>query len=124
MSTESTDKRRFSRVPFDTEAYIVDTNNRWHTELLDVSLKGALLKSPVGWNGIPGNSYSVELLLGGEEITINMDVSVAHIEDDCIGFRCDHIDLESIAHLKRLIELNLGDADLVNRELASLGQTS
>ena len=32
----------------------------------------------------------------------------------------DHIDLESISHLRRLVELNLGDSSLLERELAAL----
>ncbi len=35
-------------------------------------------------------------------------------------FRCEHIDIDSITHLKRLIELNLGDEALLHRELAHL----
>jgi len=38
-----------------------------------------------------------------------------------IGFRWDRIDLDSFAQLKRLVELNLGDPDLLNRELSALG---
>jgi len=32
-----------------------------------------------------------------------------------------HIDLDSISHLRRLVELNLGDEALLERELAALG---
>ncbi|EEX38264.1 hypothetical protein VIB_000209 [Vibrio metschnikovii CIP 69.14] len=31
-----------------------------------------------------------------------------------------HIDLESIAHLKRLVELNIGDDELLHRDLEHL----
>ena len=51
-----------------------------------------------------------------------MLASVAHIDDKTIGFTCENIDLESISHLKRLVELNLGDKALLHRELASLIQ--
>jgi hypothetical protein len=42
--------------------------------------------------------------------------------DDLLGFVCRHIDLESISHLRRLVELNLGDESLLERELAALGE--
>jgi hypothetical protein len=31
--------------------------------------------------------------------------------------KCNFIDVDSISHLKRMVELNLGDASLLNREL-------
>jgi hypothetical protein len=49
-----------------------------------------------------------------------MQGSIIHSETDQIGFRCDHIDLESISHLKRLVELNLGDEAALERELHEL----
>ncbi|HXK57002.1 MAG TPA: PilZ domain-containing protein, partial [Gammaproteobacteria bacterium] len=38
-----------------------------------------------------------------------------------LGLRCVSIDMESIGHLRRLVELNLGDAELLHRDLESLG---
>jgi hypothetical protein len=37
-----------------------------------------------------------------------------------MGLQTEHIDLDSISHLRRLIELNVGDADILNRELGEL----
>jgi hypothetical protein len=45
---------------------------------------------------------------------------VAHIEDDRVGVSCSHIDLDSAAHLRRLVELNLGDEAQLHRELQAL----
>lgn len=52
---------------------------------------------------------------------IKMDITVAYIEDQQIGLDCKGIDLDSITHLRRLVELNLGDANLLKRELMALG---
>jgi hypothetical protein len=38
-----------------------------------------------------------------------------------IGYRWEKIDLDSFSQLKRLVELNLGDPELLNRELSALG---
>ena len=93
---------------------------RWDSGLLDISLKGALLSQPQDWTGALGDNLLAELLLNND-IIIRMQGTVTHIENGHIGLRCDHIDLDSIAHLKRLVELNLGDAGQLNRELSSLG---
>ncbi len=120
MSDFSNEKRRFSRIVFNSSATISDDNNRWQSDLIDISLKGALLALPDGWQGDIGDEYGLELQLN-DEIAIQMNVSVAHIEARHIGFRCEHIDFDSITHLRRLMELNLGDAELINRELSMLG---
>ena len=48
---------------------------------------------------------------------------MTHAEAGRIGFRIEHIDMDSVAHLRRLVELNLGDPDLLKRDLAALGES-
>lgn len=117
-----TEKRRFTRIPFEATTHIVNAEKSWRSPLIDISLKGALLERPDGWQGELGEHFSIELDLDGGEssISIQMEAEVAHIEDNHIGFNCLHIDLESITHLRRLIELNLGDESILDRELAAL----
>ena len=49
-----------------------------------------------------------------------MNVKVAHVEGRYAGLVCEGIDIDSVTHLRRLVELNLGDPDLLDRELSSL----
>ena len=51
-----------------------------------------------------------------------MHTEVVHKTSHHLGLRSLHIDVESISHLRRIIELNLGDAELLNRELEMLIQ--
>jgi hypothetical protein len=51
-----------------------------------------------------------------------MDVAVVHIEDNETGLQCNAIDIDSISHLRRLIELNLGDSNQLNKELNQLSR--
>jgi hypothetical protein len=37
-----------------------------------------------------------------------------------VGVQCGSIDLESITHLRRLVEMNLGGGSLLERELKAL----
>jgi hypothetical protein len=37
-----------------------------------------------------------------------------------VGLRCDRLDVDSMSHLRRLVELNLGDPALLERDLQSL----
>jgi len=52
---------------------------------------------------------------------IGMSVTLAHVHQDSLGFRCQRIDLDSFLRLKRMIELNLGNTDMLERELEALG---
>lgn len=126
MSTEQPfyNKRRFSRIAFDTEVNLVSAERTWKSHLVDISLKGMLITIPNNWNGEVGDHYLAELIMGDQETVIRMEVSVTHISKKTAGFHCELIDLDSISHLRRLVELNIGDTDILNRELSELGDSS
>lgn len=116
------ERRHFSRIPFDAPVTLrVPGGACWESQLLDISLKGALLERPPNWDGASGDTLTLEIPLGMGTARIHMEVVVAHVEPERLGLRCVHIDIDSIAHLRRLVELNLGDPELLNRELSSLG---
>ncbi len=110
--------RHHSRISFDVQAYLRSETMVWQTQLIDIALKGALIARPADWEGAKGERYLLELLLDDDQALIRMDVTVVHVQADRIGLHCEHIDIDSITHLRRLIELNLGDPDLLERELS------
>ncbi|MDO9372584.1 MAG: PilZ domain-containing protein [Gammaproteobacteria bacterium] len=114
------DHRHYTRIQFDAQVRLSHGATHWSSTLIDISLKGALFSQPQDWPGKPGDGLLAELVLDND-VVIRMQGTVAHVEAGHIGLRCDHIDLDSIAHLKRLVELNLGDEEQLNRELSSLG---
>ncbi|HEC16230.1 MAG TPA: PilZ domain-containing protein [Sedimenticola sp.] len=113
-------RRRFRRVLFDAPVTLTDANGDHSSSVVDISLKGALIAQPAGWNGAVGDRIKIDIQLDGTS-RICMQGAVAHIEEGRLGIRCDQIDIDSISHLRRLAELNLGDAELVERELEALG---
>lgn len=115
------EKRKFTRIPFQAKVHIVSADGNWHGELIDVSLQGVLVTTPEKWVAKIDDHFLIELLIEGSDISIRMEAAVAHIEDDYIGFQCKHIDLDSITHLRRLVELNIGDSSILSRELSALG---
>jgi hypothetical protein len=114
------ERRRFSRVVFHRPAELDTHVARASCEVLDVSLRGALVEAPVGFEAGVGRPCTLTIRLDAGDATIRMEGEIAHREGIQLGVRCKEIDLESIAHLRRLVELNLGDADLLHRELAAL----
>ena len=117
----STERRKFHRVLFDAPAKI-NRQDDLIAKVIDISLNGVLLHKPECWQPSIGERVEVTVLLDqSESNTISMQAEVAHQEKDQIGLRCQDIDMESISHLRRLIELNLDDPKLLERELESLG---
>lgn len=116
---EQEEKRHFIRIPMDGGAHLHCAEQRWDAELLDISLKGALIATPKSWTHTDA-PCRLDIMLGDGDMVISMQGQVTHTEANHIGFRCDQIDLESISHLKRLVELNLGDEHLLERELHEL----
>lgn len=116
----SDDRRRFTRVPFDADTTL--QQDGWHADvqLIDLSLRGLLVLQPDDWQGANPNEPFLALIDLSEGNQIRMEVGLVHAEEGLLGFRCEHIDLDSISHLRRLIALNLGDPTLVERELAAL----
>lgn len=121
-----TEQRRFTRIPFDASVELslvggpVQDAAAWHAQLLDICLKGALFTRPADWHGRVGNRYHLEIQLGDAPIVMAMDGHVVHVQNASVGFSWDQLDVESAGHLHRLIELNLGDSALLERELQEL----
>ena len=115
------DRRRFQRIWFDAPVSIEGTSRDVTTTLVDISLNGVLLVKPDNWSGRTGDSVRLDIRLGDGRTNIHMKVQIAHQGPETIGLRCKEIDLESVSHLKRLVELNLGDQQLLERELDALG---
>lgn len=123
MNDTSTDRRRFQRFEFDAETELVQGQNRWPVKLHDLSLKGLLVHRPTEWDADPAQPFEASIRLS-DDAEVRMQVEMTHGEGELIGMVCRHIDVDSISHLRRLVELNLGDEALLERELAALGQES
>lgn len=113
--------RRFSRIPFVARAGLHGRGLDWQCELIDISLKGALVTQPPGVTLQVGEPLRLDLSVDDGAVAIHMDVEVAHLGGGRIGLHCRHIDLPSVTHLRRLVELNLGDPARLDRELHALG---
>jgi len=116
---EFVEKRPFSRIDFRAPAIIRQGDQQWSTEVLDISLKGVLLALPDEVVLDTEQAIELEIRLN-EQIEIDMRCRIAHRENDHLGLACQTIDLESIQHLRRLMELNLGDVAAMERELSEL----
>lgn len=114
------ERRRFSRITFHRPATFTMRGVGTLVSVLDVSLEGALLEVPAGLVAEPGAPCALVIRLDAGEAVIQLEGKVAHHRGNRLGIRCTSVDLESIGHLRRVVELNLGDEALLHRELATL----
>ncbi|ALO45387.1 PilZ domain-containing protein [Pseudohongiella spirulinae] len=109
-------KRAFTRIFFDAETIVSQGNNDCIVQLVDISLRGILIEM-LPEQKLAGNTpVEVCIHLGGD-LQICMTASIANTRDNRVGLACDFIDVESMTHLRRLVELNTGDTALLEREL-------
>ncbi|MCZ4337517.1 PilZ domain-containing protein [Shewanella colwelliana] len=110
------ERRQFSRILFDANATLTQQGNVWPTIIHDLSLNGVLLEQPQGFS-VTDDPIALSFTLGDSEIVVSMETKLVYQKEGQLGLECLHIDVDSISHLRRMLELNLGDASLLDREL-------
>ena len=112
-------KRRFSRIAFDAPVQIRQGTHHWISKVIDLSLKGVLIEQQ-NVTIVADERLTVRIDLS-PDVVISAEAKWVHTERSCMGFSFKQIDLDSITHLKRLVELNIADSSLLERELSALG---
>jgi len=114
------ERRQFQRVQFDSTAKLSKDAQDFDCQIIDLSIHGVLLRPHGVINAKANTPFELEIPLSDADSLIKMQVKLAHQSPDNLGFVCDNIDLDSITHLRKLVELNLGDSEVLERDLATL----
>lgn len=115
-------RRHFSRVVFRGQARLTCAGAEHAVVVHDLALKGALVESATPLAVTLGDKARLVLSLDDDGDFIELQGHLVHHEGCRLGLKCDDIDVDSLTNLRRLVELNLGDASLVDRELSQLFQ--
>jgi hypothetical protein len=113
-------RRKFSRIPFQAEASLFLPDGEQYVDVIDLSLKGALIHPRGDMYVTVGTNCPLEICLDQDGTYIRMEVTVIRHVANRYGLACRDIDLDSVTHLRRLVALNLGDEALADREFALL----
>jgi hypothetical protein len=116
---ENNDNSQYHRIFYKAEATLSSDEKTWPCEITDLSLKGCLLRLELPWEENLEKIYTLTLHLP-EQSNITMALTATHVVGNNVVFKCEHIDIDSISRLCRLIELNLGDSKLLERDLLAL----
>ncbi|MDN3610892.1 PilZ domain-containing protein [Vibrio ostreicida] len=114
------ERRKFSRIVYQTEALLSQRGKVVTSSVCDLSLHGLLVTSDDADSLELDSMVDVQFSLQDTDITIALVGKIVGLNNNVIRISIDHIDIESIGHLKRLIELNVGDDELLHRDIEHL----
>lgn len=115
------ERRRFSRVIYQAPAQLRQGDVTLDGKIHDLSLHGLLLSVDADITQLNADAtVDIQFSLPDSDVSIGLVAKVVSMNSNMLRASIDHIDIESIGHLKRLVELNVGDDALLNRELKHL----
>lgn len=111
--------RHFRRIQFDAEVTLKASEKVSTGQLFDVALKGAMVGTEKPLSFDLGEKCELCIILPGSPISLNFQAELVHKEELCYGFKFISEDLATLTHLRKLIELNTGDAEATRSELST-----
>jgi len=115
-------RRQFTRILFSINAILEVEQQSYPVTIHDISLNGALATMPNIDHSLKGKLGLLHFDLANGESIVEMHVAVVHEVNEEIGLQCNAIDIDSVTHLRRLVELNLGDESQLHKELSQLSR--
>ena len=115
--TDNEDRRLYHRVGFHANALLSCSESNTAVEILDISLAGALLKLESQPKNMDDVILEVKL---SDDANFEMRGSLVPYDDNHVALHRDLNQLENDYHLRRLLELNLGDPTLMERDVKTL----
>lgn len=115
-----TERRRFSRIIYQVSALLEQGDLALQATIQDLSLHGLLLKAENASSLEPSRKVDVAFSFAQSEQVMQLTANIISIIDNEIRLKINNIDIDSISQLKRFIELNVGNDELLNRELEHL----
>ena len=108
------ERRKRTRVPVHFEVIIILGETEHHVETINLSLTGVLCATnPLFRNNAP---CRIQIKLN-DEVKIDLEGKILRVGEDETAISFTTMDEESFFHLKRIIELNTGDADEIALEM-------
>ncbi|MDD9197265.1 PilZ domain-containing protein [Aliivibrio sp. S3MY1] len=114
------ERRKFSRVVYQANITLQQDDQQWKGSLVDLSLHGLLINLADDEKIKENSEFNVRFTLNESDIDISAECKLINRTDNTLRLCISHIDIDSISHLKRLIELNVGNSDMLLRQLSEL----
>jgi hypothetical protein len=113
-------KRRFSRVKC-IEKSIVETDSGPREVMLhDISLKGALVEIGSDLPVREGERWKLLFQLDHSDVVLQFEAEVVHCRENLAGVKFVEMDLDTMIHLRSLMEARTVNPEQVRHELSFL----
>ena len=110
-------RRYFKRVEFHVDVAVIINGEKIAGELIDLALKGALVQFEKELPIQIGDQCWLNLSLLSTDVTLEFQSKIMHHRNNYYGFLFLESDLDSVAHLRRLLVLNTGEEDEIEKEM-------
>ncbi|CAH6800953.1 Cyclic diguanosine monophosphate-binding protein [Vibrio chagasii] len=114
------ERRQFSRVVYQVPTEISQEHINASGSVQDLSLHGLLIQCDELQRFSQDTPVHVSFKLANSDINIQLEATIVSTINTSMRLRIEHLDIDSISHLKRLVELNVGDDELLYREIEHL----
>ncbi|WP_102363625.1 PilZ domain-containing protein [Vibrio cyclitrophicus] len=114
------ERRQFSRVVYQVPTELSQGPVNVSGSVQDLSLHGLLIQCDDFQQLSHDIPVQVNFTLANSDINIQLEATIVSTINTSMRLRIEHLDIDSISHLKRLIELNVGDDELLYREIEHL----
>ncbi len=115
------ERRRFTRIPLIKDVTLYSGMEALSSQILDLSLKGALLCCPENHELKIGELYRLSIPIENSPAII-MNIEVIHTNNETFGAEWTQIDMDSFAVLKRTIELNTKEEENLRKDIKTLAE--
>jgi hypothetical protein len=112
--------RRFSRVKCVEKSIVETASGPCEVRLLDISLKGALVEHDPALPVTKCDRWKLLFQLDHSDIVLEFVVEVVHCHENLAGVKFVEVDLDTMIHLRSLMEARTVNPDQVRYELEFL----
>lgn len=117
----NSERRKYTRIPFNKAVTLYSGMEALPAQIIDISLKGVLLKHPENHTTKVGGLYRLSIPLESSPAII-MNIEVIHTNENVFGAEWTQIDMDSFASLKRTIELNIKENERLRKDIKTLSE--
>ncbi len=114
------ENRRFSRIGFKINCNFKTKTSDYSCRVINLSLKGLLAEIDEDFNPDDLKAGIIEISLINSDIKISFESRLAHLDGKLAGFIFVRTDVESITHLRSILEANTGNPNKIESELQFL----
>jgi hypothetical protein len=114
------EKRRFRRIACIEKVIFQCGEGVIEAEMLDISLKGALLELNDEAAISTGDKCRITLNLKDSDIFLQFLAELVHRRNNLVGVKFVHMDIDTLIHLRSLLEARTANPQQVMDEIAFL----